>query len=90
MFGMLPSLIRHAAIRHGMLPIRQIGCHAGLPTLGSEDGEMERARASLDPVFAGNPNVQIGVKVPSNHSKILSKDYAAIARTIRDVAALED
>ncbi|MVU76089.1 alpha/beta fold hydrolase [Nocardia sp. ET3-3] len=57
-------------------------------SLGTEDGEMEKARTSLDPVFAGNPNVQIGAKVASNHSKILSKDYAAIARTIRDVAAI--
>ncbi|WP_040715461.1 alpha/beta fold hydrolase [Nocardia veterana] len=57
-------------------------------SLGSEAGEMEKARASLDPVFTGNPNVQLGTKVESNHSKILSKDFAAIARTIRETATL--
>ncbi|TLF82515.1 alpha/beta fold hydrolase [Nocardia cyriacigeorgica] len=56
-------------------------------SLGSEDGEMEKARTSLEPVFANNPNVVLSAKVSSNHSKILSKDFRAIADAVREIAA---
>lgn len=55
-------------------------------SLGSEDGEMEKVRTSLDPVFAGNPNIELSAKVASNHSKILSKDFRAVARAVRETA----
>ncbi|WP_228781137.1 alpha/beta fold hydrolase [Nocardia cyriacigeorgica] len=55
-------------------------------SLGSEDGEMEKARTALEPVFANNPNVVLSAKVSSNHSKILSKDFAAIADAVREIA----
>ncbi len=56
-------------------------------SLGSEDGEMEKARTSLEPVFANNPNVVLSAKVSSNHSKILSKDFRAIADAVREIGA---
>ncbi|WP_280267482.1 hypothetical protein [Nocardia wallacei] len=56
-------------------------------SLGSEDGEMERARTSLDPVLAHNPNVKVGAKVASNHSHIVRKDFRAIAEAVRETAA---
>ncbi|MFQ6331240.1 alpha/beta fold hydrolase [Nocardia sp. CWNU-33] len=56
-------------------------------SLGSQDGEMEQARASLDPVLAHNPNVKVSAKVASNHSKILSKDFRAVAEAVRETAA---
>ncbi|MBF6355612.1 alpha/beta fold hydrolase [Nocardia higoensis] len=52
--------------------------------LGTGDGEMEQARASLDPVLARNPNVRVSAKVDSNHDKILRKDYRAVAAAVRE------
>ncbi len=51
--------------------------------LGSEQEEMDEARAALDPVLARNPNLRVGAKVTSNHSKILQKDSPAVADVIR-------
>lgn len=56
-------------------------------SLGSADGEMEKARAALDPVLAANPNVEVSAKVASNHSHILRKDSTAVAAAIREIAA---
>ncbi|MGY1944647.1 alpha/beta fold hydrolase [Nocardia asiatica] len=56
-------------------------------SLGSEDGEMEQLRLSLDPVFAANPNVELSAKVASNHSHILRKDFRAVAQAVRKTAA---
>jgi pimeloyl-ACP methyl ester carboxylesterase len=55
--------------------------------LGSQDGEMERGRASLDPVLARNPNLKVSAKVASNHSHILRKDFRAVADAVRELAA---
>ncbi|RJO73831.1 alpha/beta hydrolase [Nocardia panacis] len=57
-------------------------------SLGSEDGEMEKTRASLAPVLAHNPNVKVSAKVASNHSTIMRKDWRAVAEAIREVAAV--
>jgi pimeloyl-ACP methyl ester carboxylesterase len=59
-------------------------------SLGSQKGEMEQARASLDPILASNPNFRVSAKVASNHSKILSKDFRAIAEAIREFAVTRD
>ncbi|GAA0599698.1 alpha/beta hydrolase [Kribbella sandramycini] len=67
-------------------PVRYVLATGG--NLGGGDEEMEAARASLEPVLARNPNILISAKVPSNHSKILRKDFAAIAAAVREVAAL--
>lgn len=56
--------------------------------LGGAAEEMEAARASLEPVLAVNPNLQIAAKVPSNHSHILRKDFAAVADAVRATASV--
>ena len=55
--------------------------------LGGGEEEMEAVRASLDPVLARNPNIQVSAKVPSNHSHILRKDFRAIANAVREIEA---
>ncbi|MFI5728895.1 alpha/beta hydrolase [Kribbella sp. NPDC051587] len=56
--------------------------------LGGAEEEMEAARASLDPILAANPNVQIAAKVPSNHSHILRKNFDAVADAVRATASV--
>lgn len=58
-------------------------------SLGSEDGEMEKARAALDPVLDANPNVTVSAKVASNHSHIVRKDFRAIAQAVRATADVD-
>jgi len=55
--------------------------------LGGGEEEMEAVRASLDPVLARNPNIQVSAKVPSNHSHILRKDFRAVADAVRETVA---
>ena len=49
-------------------------------SLGSQDGEMEQGRTTLDSVLARNPNLKVSAKVASNHSKILRNDSPAVAQ----------
>ena len=56
-------------------------------SLGNEGDEMEQGRAKLDPILTRNPNLEVSVKVPSNHSKILRNDSPAVAGVIRELAA---
>ncbi|GGN20074.1 pimeloyl-ACP methyl ester carboxylesterase [Actinoplanes campanulatus] len=58
-------------------------------SLGSRGDEQERIRANLDKVTAGNANIRIHAKVPSNHGAILRKDHAAIAAAVREIATLD-
>ena len=58
-------------------------------SLGSKGDEQERIRASLGAVTARNPHIKISAKVPSNHGAILRKDAPAIAKAVREVAALD-
>jgi hypothetical protein len=58
-------------------------------SFGSKGDEQERIRASLNAVTARNPNIKISAKVPSNHNAILKKDSPAIAKAVREVAALD-
>lgn len=67
-----------------MRPVRYV--LATGKNLGSQEQEMADMRASLDPVLAVNPNLEISAKVSSNHSKILRKDYRAVAQAVREVA----
>ncbi|WP_092627097.1 alpha/beta fold hydrolase [Actinopolyspora mzabensis] len=55
--------------------------------LGGGAEEMERARATLDPVLARNPHLEVSAKVASNHSKILRKDFRAVADAVREIAS---
>jgi pimeloyl-ACP methyl ester carboxylesterase len=57
-------------------------------SLGTEKGEMEQTRTSLDPVLAHNPNVKVSAKVTSNHTQILRKDSPAVAAAVRETAAI--
>jgi pimeloyl-ACP methyl ester carboxylesterase len=56
-------------------------------SLGSRGDEQERIRAGLSEVVERNPNITISAKVPSNHGAILTKDFAAVADAVREVAA---
>jgi len=58
-------------------------------SLGSKGDGQEQIRASLPAVTARNPNIQISVKVPSNHGAILRKDFRAVADAVREVASLD-
>jgi pimeloyl-ACP methyl ester carboxylesterase len=65
-------------------PVRYVlatGAH-----LGAGEEEMAQARAALDPVLARNPNLQVSATVASNHSKILRKDFRAVADAVREIA----
>lgn len=57
-------------------------------SLGTEAGEMEQVRTSLDPVLAANQNVKVSAKVASNHTQILRKDSRAVAEAVRETAAI--
>ncbi|MEU7219570.1 alpha/beta fold hydrolase [Nocardia iowensis] len=54
---------------------------------GDAGGEMDQARASLDPLLVRNPNLQVSARVASNHEKILAKDSPAVAGAVRELAA---
>jgi hypothetical protein len=66
-------------------PVRYVLATGG--SLGGGREEMERMRASLDPVLARNPNLKVSAKVASNHGKILRHDYQAVAGAVREIAA---
>ncbi|MFC3520552.1 hypothetical protein ACFPZ0_13410 [Streptomonospora nanhaiensis] len=68
------------------VPVRYV--LASGASLGSRGDEQEVIRSGLDPVFERKPNIGLSAKVPSNHGAILRKDYRAVARAVREVAAL--
>lgn len=57
-------------------------------SFGSKGDEQEQIRTSLDGVVARNPHIAVGAKVASNHGAILRRDFAAVATSVREVAAL--
>jgi pimeloyl-ACP methyl ester carboxylesterase len=57
--------------------------------LGAGQEEMDRVRASLDPVLARNQNLKVSAKVASNHSHVLRKDFRAVAEAVRETASTE-
>ncbi|MCX4749635.1 alpha/beta fold hydrolase [Kitasatospora sp. NBC_01287] len=57
--------------------------------LGADAKVMEQLRTNLDPMIARNPNIQVSAKVASNHSKILSKDFGAVAHAVRELATTQ-
>ncbi|RLK09783.1 alpha/beta hydrolase family protein [Micromonospora sp. M71_S20] len=69
-------------------PVRYVLATGG--NLGAGEEEMEQVRTALDPVLAGNPNIQVSAKVASNHSHILRKDFRAVAQAVRETAAARD
>jgi pimeloyl-ACP methyl ester carboxylesterase len=58
-------------------------------SFGSKADEQEKIRAGLGTVIAGNPNIGISAKVTSNHGALLKKDFAAIAKAVREAAGLD-
>ncbi|MFC5924266.1 alpha/beta fold hydrolase [Micromonospora vulcania] len=70
------------------VPVRYVV--ASGTSFGSKGDEQERIRTSLDAVTARNPNIQIAAKVASNHGALLKKDFAAITKAVREIAALDD
>ncbi|MGA5127572.1 alpha/beta fold hydrolase [Streptomyces pseudogriseolus] len=69
-------------------PVRYVLATDG--NLGGDREEMERMRASLDPVLARNPHLRVSAKVASNHSRILRKDFRAVAEAVREITATHD
>jgi pimeloyl-ACP methyl ester carboxylesterase len=53
---------------------------------GGEEQEFKKMRESIDPLLIKNQNLKVSVKVASNHENILSKDFKAIANSIRELA----
>ncbi|MEV4129272.1 alpha/beta fold hydrolase [Nocardia sp. NPDC049707] len=54
---------------------------------GDAGGEMDQARASIEPLLVRNPNLTVSARVASNHEKILAKDSPAVADAVRELAA---
>ncbi len=57
-------------------------------SFGSKGDQQERVRADLDPVFERSANIQLSAKVASKHSAILKRDFRAVDKAVREVAAL--
>ncbi len=53
---------------------------------GTEEGHTAM-RATLDPVLARNPHIEVSATVSSNHSTVVRKDHLAIATAVHEVAA---
>lgn len=69
------------------VPVRYV--IASGANLGGHQEEMAQMRATLDPVLARNPYAK-GVKVASNHTQVLQKDFRAVADAVRELAATGD
>jgi pimeloyl-ACP methyl ester carboxylesterase len=57
---------------------------------GGSQEEWAQVRAALDPVLARKPNIRVSAQVASKHSKIVRKDFRAIAEAVRETAAAHD
>jgi pimeloyl-ACP methyl ester carboxylesterase len=56
-------------------------------SLGTSAQEWAEVRAALEPVLARNPSLRVSAKVASSHSKILGKEFRAVAEAVRQTAA---
>ncbi|MEC3957608.1 alpha/beta hydrolase [Nocardia sp. CDC153] len=54
---------------------------------GASEEEIGKVRASLEPLLLTNPHLTVSARVGSNHSKILAKDFHAVADAVRETAA---
>jgi pimeloyl-ACP methyl ester carboxylesterase len=70
------------------VPARYVLASGG--NLGGDPQVMEKIRADLGPAVAGNPAVRMREKVLSNHSKILRKDFRAVADAVRELVVAAD
>jgi pimeloyl-ACP methyl ester carboxylesterase len=69
-------------------PVRFIVASGG--NTGGSAESMEAMRATLGPVLATHPNVQVSAKVSSNHEKVLRHDSGAVADAVREITAILD
>ncbi|MDN3241664.1 alpha/beta fold hydrolase [Glycomyces tritici] len=69
-------------------PVRFIVASGG--NTGGSAESMEAMRATLGPVLAAHPNVQVSAKVASNHEKVLRNDSGAVADAVREISAILD
>ncbi|MFJ4189914.1 alpha/beta fold hydrolase [Kitasatospora sp. NPDC089509] len=76
---LLPVLDRIA------VPTRYVLATGG--NLGADEKTMEGLRAVVTELAAHHPQIRIAAKVPANHSKILRREHAAVAATVRELAA---
>jgi pimeloyl-ACP methyl ester carboxylesterase len=53
---------------------------------GSTEDQARQMRAALDPVLARNANLRVSTTVRSNHTKILRRDFRAVADAVRELA----
>lgn len=68
-------------------PTRYVLASGG--NLGASAEVMAQVRASLFPLLDENPHLVISARVSSNHSTILRRDHAAVARAVREIVALD-
>jgi pimeloyl-ACP methyl ester carboxylesterase len=63
------------------VPVRYVVASGS--NLGGGAEEMKKCRATLDPYLASNPNIRVSAKVASSHTKVLRKDFRAVADAVR-------
>jgi pimeloyl-ACP methyl ester carboxylesterase len=83
LLGALGPVLERATV-----PVRYVA--ASGEALGSGENGHAQARATLDPFLERNPNLTVAAVAASNHSKILRKDFRAIADTVRGLAVTSD
>ncbi|MFJ9367286.1 alpha/beta fold hydrolase [Nocardia sp. NPDC101769] len=66
-------------------PVRYVVANGA--NLGAAEEEMAAVRESLEPLLVSNANLTVSATVASNHSKILTKDFHAVAEAVRETAA---
>jgi pimeloyl-ACP methyl ester carboxylesterase len=67
-------------------PVRYVVATGG--HLGGDAQLLDGIRSNLDAVLARNPNIGVSATVASNHSKILRKDFRAVADAVREIAVV--
>ncbi|MGC5626667.1 alpha/beta fold hydrolase [Georgenia sp. Z1344] len=64
-------------------PVRYVVATGG--HLGTDDAEMAKVRATLEPVLDRRPNIRVSATVPTNHARILRREFDAVADAVREV-----
>ncbi|GGQ78323.1 alpha/beta fold hydrolase [Kitasatospora griseola] len=82
-----PDRTAGAVMVDGGYPWDYLATGAGLG--GTEEG-LTAMRATLDPILARNPHVQVSATVPSKHTTVVRKDFRAIATAVREVCEVRE
>lgn len=53
--------------------------------LGGSAKELEKVRETLGPILASNQNIKVSRSVTSNHTRMLKRDFLAVADAIREI-----